>query len=82
MGALNEYFSIFKIGTLLNRSGITKSKGASPLAIFTALFNLAFCNTNLYQGIVRNKEIPVDKDAAYNFLNSHRILNKELKKEK
>ncbi|WP_435050810.1 IS4 family transposase [Desulfotignum balticum] len=70
IGALNEYFSIFKIGTLLNRSGITKSKGASPLAIFTALFNLAFCSTNLYQGIVRNKEVIVDKDAAYNFLNS------------
>lgn len=70
LGVLNEYFAKFKIGTLLNQSGITKTKGASPLAIFTALFNLSFCNKNLYQGIVRNKEIEVDKDAAYNFLNT------------
>ena len=72
LGILGEYFSVFKIGTLLNRAGITKTKGASPLTIFTALFNLAFCNTNLYQGIVSNKDAPLDKDAAYNFLNSPR----------
>ena len=70
IGVLSEYFAKFKIGTLLNRSGIVKTKGASPLAIFTAPFNLSFCNKNLYQGIVRNKEIAVDEDAAYNFLNS------------
>lgn len=67
---LDQYFSDFKIGTLLNRSGITKAKGASPLTIFSALFKLAFCKTNLYQGIVKNKDAKVDKDAAYNFLNS------------
>ena len=70
IGVLSDYFAKFKIGTLLNRSGIIKTKGASPLAIFTALFNLAFHNKNLYQGIVKNKEVEVDKDAAYNFLNS------------
>ena len=70
IGVLSDYFAKFKIGTLLNRSGIVKTKGASPLAIFTALFNLAFHNENLYQGIVKNKEVEVDKDAAYNFLNS------------
>lgn len=70
IGIFNEYFSTFKIGTLLNKSGITKTKGVSALAIFTALFNLAFIGKNLYQGIVRNKKIRVDKDAAYNFLNS------------
>ena len=70
IGVLSDYFVKFKIGTLLNRSGIVKTKGASPLAIFTALFNLAFYNKNLHQGIVKNKEVEVDKDAAYNFLNS------------
>lgn len=70
IGVLSDYFEKFKIGTLLNQSGIVKTKGASPLAIFTALFNLAFHNKNLYQGIVKNKKIKVDKDAAYNFLNS------------
>ncbi|QBH12430.1 IS4 family transposase [Desulfobacter hydrogenophilus] len=70
IGVLNDYFTKFKIGKLLNQSGIVKTKGASPLAIFTALFNLAFHNKNLYQGIVKNKKVDVDKDAAYNFLNS------------
>lgn len=68
--SFDQYFSEFKIGTLLNRSGITKTKGASPLTIFTALFKLAFCKTTLYEGIVKNKDATVDKDAAYNFLNS------------
>lgn len=70
LGAIDQYLYDFQIGTLLNRSGITKTKGASPLTIFTALFKLAFCKTNLYQGIVQNKGAKVDKDAAYNFLNS------------
>jgi len=69
-GIFNDYLSKFKVGTLLNRSGITKTKGPSPLTMFTTLFNLAFCKTNLYQGIVKNTESKVDKDAAYNFLNS------------
>ena len=69
-GSFCEYFSTFKIGTLLNRSGIIKTKGVSPLTIFTVLFNLSFSKTNLYQGIVKNKEAPFDKDAAYNFLNT------------
>ncbi len=38
IGVLSDYFAKFKIGTLLNQSGIVKTKGASPLAIFTALF--------------------------------------------
>nr|WP_242637504.1 hypothetical protein [Desulfobacter hydrogenophilus] len=57
IGVLNDYFTKFKIGKLLNQSGIVKTKGASPLAIFTALFNLAFHNKNLYQGIVKNKKL-------------------------
>ena len=52
-GTLSEYFSTFKVGTLLNRSGITKTKGPSPLTMFMTVFNLAFCRTNLYQGIVK-----------------------------
>ncbi len=67
---LSEYCSTFKVGTLLNQSGINKTKGPSPLTMFTTLFNLAFCRTNLYQGVVKNKDAKVDKDAAYNFLNS------------
>ncbi len=40
LNTLNKYFATFKVGTILNRAGITKIKGASPLTIFTALFNL------------------------------------------
>lgn len=70
IGIFKDYFSAFKIGTLLNKTGITKTKGVSPLTIFTIVFNLAFIRENLYQGIVKNKSVSIDKDAVYNFLNS------------
>jgi len=66
---LKDYFSAFKIGTLLNKTEITKTKGVSPLTIFTIVFNLAFIRKNLYQGIVKNKNVSIDKNAVYNFLN-------------
>jgi DDE superfamily endonuclease len=70
IGIFNQYFAELKIGTLLNRSGMTKTKGISPLAIFSALFNLCFVGKNFYQGIIKDKKGSMDKDAAYNFLNS------------
>ena len=41
-GVFAYYFSKLKLGTILNKSGITKTKGASPLELFTIVFNLAF----------------------------------------
>jgi len=38
---LTYYFNQFKVGTLLNLSGTIKTKGLSPLCIFSILFNLA-----------------------------------------
>ena len=70
LGIFKSYFSIFKIGSMLNKSGITKTKGASPLELFTIVFNLAFIGKNFFEGVVRNKKIAVGKDAVYNFLNS------------
>jgi hypothetical protein len=70
IGMLNQHFTKLKIGTILNRSGITKTKGVPPLKIFTALFNLPFIGKNLYQGIVKDHKDGIDKDAVYNFLNS------------
>ena len=35
LGIFSNYFDSFNIGSLLNKSGITKTKGATPLAIFT-----------------------------------------------
>ena len=64
------FFSEFKIGSLLNKSGISKTKGAAPLAVFTIIFNLAFTGKNFFQGIVKNKKVSIGKDAVYNFLNS------------
>ncbi len=69
-GVFAYYFSKLKLGTMLNKSGITKTKGASPLELFTIVFNLAFIGKNLFEGVVRNKKIQVGKDAVYNFLNS------------
>ncbi|MBS3756944.1 MAG: transposase [Desulfobacterales bacterium] len=65
-----NFFSEFKIGSLLNKSGISKTKGAAPLAVFTIVFNLAFTGKNFFQGIVKDKKITIGKDAVYNFLNS------------
>ena len=69
-GIFSKYFTKLKVGSILNRSGIVKTKGASPLEIFTIVFNLAFIGKNFYEGVVRNKHITIGKDAVYNFLNS------------
>ena len=69
LGIFSSYFAKLKVGSLLNRSGIVKTKGASPLEIFTIIFNLSFVGKNFYEGVVRNKQIAIGKDAVYNFLN-------------
>ena len=70
LGIFANLFAEFKIGSLLNQSGISKTKGASPLAVFTIIFNLAFTGKNFFQGIVKNKNVSIGKDAVYNFLNA------------
>lgn len=70
LGIFSDYFSILKIGSVLNKSSIIKTKGASPLELFTIVFNLAFVGKNFFEGVVRNKKVKVGKDAVYNFLNS------------
>ena len=54
-GMFDYYFSRLKLGTMLNRSGITKTKGASPLELFTIVFNLAFIGQNFFEGMLRSK---------------------------
>lgn len=66
------FFDNFSIGTLLNRSGIKKLKGASPLAIFEAIFMLAFRGHNFYRGIVQNDQLGFQKDVAYDLLENPR----------
>lgn len=67
----SNFFSEFKVGSLLNQSGIRKTKGAAPLAVFTIVFNLAFIGKNFFQGVIKNETITIGKDAVYNFLNSN-----------
>ena len=63
-----SFFRVFSIGTLPNKAGIKKLRGASPRALFAAIFLLPFIGANFYRGIVKNHALTFKKDAAYNLL--------------
>jgi len=65
---IKTFFDNFSVGTLLNQCGIKKLKGVSPLAIFEAIFLLAFQGQNFYRGIVLNEQLGFQKDVAYDLL--------------
>ena len=65
---ISTFISGFQVGTALNQSGIKKIKGATPLALFMAIFLLPFEGNNFFQGIVKNVALPFKKDSAYDFL--------------
>ena len=69
---VRKFFDNFSVGSLLNRSGIRKLKGASPLAIFEAIFMLAFRGHNFYRGIVQNENLGFQKDVVYDLLENPR----------
>jgi hypothetical protein len=71
-GRISSFFGDFQIGTLLNKSGIRKLRGVSPLTLFSAIFMLPFEGNNFYRGIVTNFDLPFKKNAAYDFLNNPR----------
>ena len=71
-GRISSFISDFQIGTLLNKSGIRKLKGVSPLAIFSVIFMLPFEGNNFYRGIVTNAGLPFRKTAAYELLKNPR----------
>ena len=66
------FFHEFRIDTLLNKAGIKKLRGASPRALFAAIFLLPFIGANFYRGIVKNHALTFKKDAAYNLLRNPR----------
>lgn len=71
----NKIFSFiadFQIGTLLNKCGIRKVRGASPLSLFNAIFVLPFEGNNFFRGIVNNDSLPFKKDAVYELLKNPR----------
>ena len=62
----------FQIGTLINKSGISKLRGVSPLALFSVIFALPFGGDNFYRGIVTKDGLPFKKNAAYELLKNPR----------
>ena len=69
---VNSFFDDFQIGTLLNKAGIKKLRGATPRAVLTAIFLLPFIGANFYRGIVQNDALGFKKDAAYALLKNPR----------
>jgi hypothetical protein len=69
---ISSFLEDFKVGTLLNGSGIRKLRGAKPLAVFATIFSLPFCGVNFSGGIVHNPELQFRKNAAYEFLKNPR----------
>lgn len=71
-GRIDEFMSRFKIGTLLNRCGIRKLRGISPLLVLRTIFELAFLGRNIYTGVHQSSAAGIGKDAVYRFLSSTR----------
>ncbi len=65
---ISSFIGDFLLGTLLNKSGIRKLRGVSPLTLFSAVFILPFAGNNFYRGIVTNGDLPFKKNAAYDLL--------------
>lgn len=71
-GRIDDFMAKFKIGTLLNRCGIRKLRGISPLFVLRAVFELAFVGRNIYTGIHHASPTRMGKDVVYRFLSSSR----------
>lgn len=69
---ISSFIEEHQIGTLLNRCGIRKLKGVSPLVLFSAIFQLPFEGNNFFRGIVKNTSLPFKKNAAYDLLKNPR----------
>ena len=65
---IDDFFSRFKIGTLMHRCGVRKHHGHSVRSLTKAIFTLPFVGKNFFRGIVLNSELPFGKNAAYELL--------------
>lgn len=65
---VESFFDNFRIGTLLNRSGVRKVRGISPMKLFSSIFLLPFEGNNFFRGIVTNEGLGFKKDTAYTLL--------------
>ncbi|MEW6587152.1 MAG: transposase [Nitrospirota bacterium] len=69
---ISAFMADLKVGTLLQKSGIRKLRGASPLTLFTTIFKLPFDGVNFSRGIVQNSSLDFRKDAAYELVRNPR----------
>lgn len=69
---IDTFFDNFTIGTILNRSGIRKMRGISPVKLLKAIFILPFEGNNFFRGIVAGNQKEFKKDAAYELLKGPR----------
>jgi hypothetical protein len=69
---IDTFFDNFTIGTLLNRAGIRKMRGVSPVMLLKAIFILPFEGNNFFRGIVTGSRQGFKKDAAYDLLKGPR----------
>jgi hypothetical protein len=67
-GQIDQFFSRFRIGSLLHRCGIRKRNGYSVRSLTKTIFTLPFVGQNFFRGIVINTDIAFGKDAAYELL--------------
>ena len=64
-GQINDFFTLFRIGTLLHRCGVRKRHGYSVRSLIESIFALSFVGKNFLRGIVINDNANIGKDAAY-----------------
>ena len=65
---IDDFFSRFRIATLMHRCGVRKHHGHSVRSLTKTIFTLPFVGKNFFRGIVLNSELPFGKDAAYELL--------------
>jgi hypothetical protein len=65
---IDSFFDNFTIGTLLNRCGIRKMRGISPLQLVKAVFSLPFEGRSFFHQFVKGKHKPFKKDSVYSML--------------
>jgi hypothetical protein len=70
LGRISRLFWEFGVGSLVSFSIIHQTKSASPLEIFSIVFNLCFTGKNLFEGVIRKKAIKLNKRHVYGFLNN------------
>jgi hypothetical protein len=67
-GQIDQFFTQFRIGSLLHRCGIRKRHGHGVRSLIQTIFTLPFVGRNFFRGITINVELPFGKDAAYQIL--------------